>query len=138
MFLRAWEASWRPWLVGMLERSPLSLTDHRQIRTFGPSLGPPVERLEYGYSFSIVYFSRETLPENRHGKRPQLGDLVWTKPFRTRPRGARVPLACSLSRNLCLLSFRNPLLRVFFFSFVWGGAPFPGCCLSSSLFGGGQ
>ena len=29
-----------------------------------PRLGPPVERLEYGYPFSVVCFSRGTLPKN--------------------------------------------------------------------------
>ena len=40
-----------------------------------PHLGPAVERLEYGYQlFSVVYFSRGTLPQK--GKRALLGDLA--------------------------------------------------------------
>ena len=31
-------------------------------------LGPPVERLEYGYPFSVVYFSRGTLPQKKRKK----------------------------------------------------------------------
>ena len=37
-------------------------------------LGPPVERLEEGQSFSVVYFSRE--PSPKKGKRALLGDLA--------------------------------------------------------------
>ena len=40
-------------------------------------LGPPVERLELGHPlFSVVYFSRGTLPQKK-GKRGLLGDLLW-------------------------------------------------------------
>ena len=40
-----------------------------------PRLGPPVDRLEYGYSFSVVYFGRGTLPKKRQKWAP-LGVLV--------------------------------------------------------------
>ena len=49
-------------------------------------LGPPVERLEYGYPFSVVYFSRGTRPTKKgvRGRAPfrrvpDLGfPLQWT------------------------------------------------------------
>ena len=39
-------------------------------------LGPPVERLESGYPFSVVYFRRGTLPQKKRERRALLGDLA--------------------------------------------------------------
>ena len=39
-------------------------------------LGPPLESLEYGYPFSVVYFNRGTLPTKKGVRKgTQLGDL---------------------------------------------------------------
>ena len=44
---------------------------------FKLKLGPPVEKLEYGYHFlSVVYFTTGTLPTKQVGKRALLGATV--------------------------------------------------------------
>ena len=49
------------------------------------NLGPPVERLEQGYPFCVVYFSRGTLPQKK-GKRALLGDLATSGGVSLSPR----------------------------------------------------
>ena len=50
--------------------------------SFQQVLGPPVERSESGYLFSVVYFSRGTLPQNKV-KRHYWG--TWSMKVDSRP-----------------------------------------------------
>ena len=81
-------------------------------------LGPPVERLEQGYPFSVVYFSRGTLPQKRvkwHlAGGPSTGDQVWVfeststpiQPFKVPCCDFRSSSPCLISRGIMQLNLR--------------------------------
>ena len=54
--------------IGGKELGKLSVPSGVEFYARAPRLGPPVERLEYGHLFVVVYFTRGTLPTKRGEK----------------------------------------------------------------------